>query len=93
MYIRKTGIIAEAAIPVLLMVIMTLVGCSTGSSGGNSLTTTDLANFQKSFMTTYYAEKEGTALGAKALTPFWKTGPGSAKVTLARSSASTTSMV
>jgi len=80
---RKAGVSMGFLVTVLVVAISVFSGCTTGSSDGTP-SGSELANYQKSFMSSYYAERRGTAGGAsdKALTPFWKVKPADAKATV-----------
>jgi hypothetical protein len=57
--------------------VLVLGSCIVGSTSG-TVTSNDIANFQKIFMSSYFAERGGQPGGAKALTPFlqvsWRSG-------------------
>jgi hypothetical protein len=57
-------------IPAALAVV--LAGCVPVGQGADAVSPSDLAAFQKVFMSSYYAEREGTPAGSKGLTPFLK---------------------
>jgi hypothetical protein len=53
-------------------------GCAfIGGSSSGTVSSSDIASYQKVFMSSYYAERGGTPGGAKGLTPFLKVTSGS----------------
>jgi hypothetical protein len=69
---RKKNGIAYGVALLAVIAMFAFIGCSGSETLDGTVSTTDLANYQKSFMSSYYAERGGIALGAKALTPFWR---------------------
>lgn len=75
-YGKNRGVIGTLLAGTALGLLLFL-GCNVGTPSDG-----DLAEFQKVFMSSYYAERGGNALGAKALTPFRKVQSASGKATV-----------
>jgi hypothetical protein len=53
-----------------------LAGCAPFTQTPGTVSATDMASFQKVFMSSYYAERGGVPAGSKGLTPFLKVASG-----------------
>jgi hypothetical protein len=54
---------------------LVIAGCAPVNPTPGTVTASDMASFQKVFMSSYYAERGGVPAGARGLTPFLKIAP------------------
>ncbi len=78
---KKTAMLVVSSAALILLASCALIS---GTQNNGSLSDSEIASFQKYFMSSYYSDDGGNpaGLGAKALTPFAVSSPSGAKATV-----------